>query len=94
MIQIKVTLGENSFTKTFEGKNKDKESIKFLEDLYADKMDKACLELFNKRFTQGLITTNNKQKPNGMGYRSNHNYLKLERYDFEKLSVEIQNNNK
>lgn len=76
-IVIKVQYGDIVSKHIFTN---DIEANKFLKDLHQEKMDKACLELFNKKYTLGFIVSKNQPKSN---------YYKLCYYNFKVLKISI-----
>lgn len=90
MIKIEVTKGDVITHHEFE---KDKDSIKFLEGLYFEKMNEITQNAVNKKYTESVMHTRNTSYPKGMGYSTNRNYDPCERWAKEnsyKLSIKIE----
>ncbi|MEX1381976.1 hypothetical protein [Lutibacter sp.] len=91
--------------KTFDGKNSERDSIKFLERLnfikmqlawrsYCQKENKSGNSYYpNKKYSDFLIVSKSKSHPTGMGYKEKGIYSKLERHIPFKISITVRHIN-
>lgn len=92
-------IGQNNvilqdITKQFTGKNQDKESIAFLEQVHFEKMNKACINSGVGKYTPTILT-----KPENYGYKlfnrwcdsrqKNKNYSDVEKQIVSTLKISI-----